>query len=64
MSAAPVFRVGLVDTAGIKCSNCGRPVLPKDIERIRGAICGICPGCHSDLLRIDLQRKNEEVSAA
>ncbi len=57
---ARVTYVGTVETTGIKCSRCDRPVHPKDVEKIRRAICGICPTCHVDLFRIDLQCENDE----
>jgi hypothetical protein len=53
---APVFRVGVVETTGI-VRQCGRPVTPKDFEKIHTTIRAVCPACHVDLVSIETRRE-------
>jgi hypothetical protein len=70
MSAARIFRVGLVDVDGITCRHCGKPVEPRDVERQRSVdlvVRGICAGCHANLFCIEFEsprdRENFRVNA-
>jgi hypothetical protein len=62
MTIARVFRVGLVETTATVC-RCGHAIEPRDFERVGRAVRVICPKCHVDLIRIDLQREDDEISA-